>query len=134
MTRLLPATSSLRAHAAWVRWGVYLCFFLTGATSLVFEVLWTREFVTVFGNSSYAISIVLCAYMAGLGLGGVIGGRLADRTKRWLGVYGVVQAGIAGIEPGSQVPQCHALKSREIGESDLIRYGGNDRLDISLFQ
>ena len=50
---------------AWLNGCIYACFFLSGATSLVFEVLWSREFVTVFGNSSYAISIVLCAYMAG---------------------------------------------------------------------
>ncbi|MHC4592418.1 MAG: hypothetical protein ACYS8L_06960, partial [Planctomycetota bacterium] len=43
--------------------------FLSGATALIFEVLWSRQFVTVFGNSSYAISIVLCAFMAGLGIG-----------------------------------------------------------------
>ncbi|MHC4591285.1 MAG: hypothetical protein ACYS8L_01165, partial [Planctomycetota bacterium] len=39
--------------------------FFSGATALIFEVLWSRQFVTVFGNSSYAISIVLCAFMAG---------------------------------------------------------------------
>jgi spermidine synthase len=80
---------------AWIRWGVYACFFLSGATSMVFEVLWSRQFVTVFGNSSYAISIVLCAYLAGLGLGGLIGGRLADRMTQWTKAFGVAQAGIA---------------------------------------
>ena len=35
------------------------------------EVVWSRQFVTVFGNSSYAISVVLCAFMAGLGIGGI---------------------------------------------------------------
>ena len=49
---------------------------------MIFEILWSRQFVTVFGNSSYAVSIVLCAYMAGLGLGGWIGGRLADQIQR----------------------------------------------------
>jgi MFS family permease len=80
---------------AWLNVCIYACFFLTGATSLVFEVLWSREFVTVFGNSSYAISIVLCAYMAGLGLGGLAGGRLADRIKRRTMFFGVFQAAIA---------------------------------------
>jgi spermidine synthase len=50
--------------------------------------LWSREFVTVFGNSSYAISIVLCAYMAGLGLGGLFGGWLADRLTQRAVLYG----------------------------------------------
>ena len=63
--RLRAATPSfvLGRHVgmAWIRLGVYACFFLSGATSMVFEVLWSRQFVTVFGNSSYAISIVLWA-------------------------------------------------------------------------
>src|SRR5664279_2274155 len=97
--RLRAATPSFvpgrHVGMAWIRWGVYACFFLSGATSMVFEVLWSRQFVTVFGNSSYAISIVLCAYLAGLGLGGLIGGRLADRMTQWTKAFGVAQAGIA---------------------------------------
>ena len=58
---------------------IYGMFFLSGATALVFEILWSRQFVTLFGNSSYAISVVLCAYMAGIGMGALLGGRLADR-------------------------------------------------------
>ena len=64
-----------RGAALLLRWPIqcltiYICFFLSGVTSMVFEILWSRRFVTVFGNSSYAVSIVLCAFMAGLGLGG----------------------------------------------------------------
>ena len=77
------------------RFGIYACFFLSGATSLLFEVLWSRQFVTVFGNSSYAISIVLCAYMAGIGLGGLLGGRLADRIKQRTLAFAIIQVAIA---------------------------------------
>lgn len=75
---------------------VYLLFFLSGFTALVFQILWSRRFVTVFGNSSYAISVVLCAYMAGLGFGSWLGGRLADRTRRWLLLYAGIQ-GVVGV-------------------------------------
>lgn len=73
---------------------VYLLFFLSGFTALVFEILWSRQFVTVFGNSSYSISVVLCAYMAGLGFGSWLGGRLADQTRRWLLLYAGIEAAI----------------------------------------
>lgn len=82
------ATAPLRVVA-------YGFFFLSGVTALTFEVLWSRQFVTVFGNSSYAISIVLCAFMAGLGLGGWLGGRLADRFRDRLLLFGAVQAAVA---------------------------------------
>jgi len=87
--------STRPGRMALIRWCIYACFFLSGFTALVFEVLWSRQFVTVFGNSAYAISIVLCAYMTGLGLGGLVGGRLADRITQWMPAYGAVQAGIA---------------------------------------
>jgi spermidine synthase len=74
---------------------IYVMFFLSGATSLIFEILWTRQFVTVFGNTSYAISVVLCAFMGGLGIGSLLGGRLADRFPQRLLMYGGVQAGVA---------------------------------------
>jgi len=89
-----PFTSHIRL--SWVRIGVYVCFFFSGATSLIFEVLWSRQFVTVFGNSSYAVSVVLCAYMAGLGLGGLFGGKMADRITHRMGVFGAVEIVIAG--------------------------------------
>jgi spermidine synthase len=74
---------------------IYICFFFSGFTSLVFEILWSRQFVTVFGNSSYAISIVLCAYMAGLGLGGIFGGKIADSTKKRAEIYVLILTTVA---------------------------------------
>src|SRR5208283_2285100 len=94
MNRTSLTKPDRRVRAPWLRWSVYACFFTSGATALILEVLWSRQFVTVFGNSSYAISIVLCAYMAGLGLGGLIGGRLADRMTRWMAAYGTAQAAV----------------------------------------
>ncbi len=81
---------------AWIRCGIYVCFFLSGSASLVFEVLWSRQFVTVFGNSSHAVSVVLCAYMTGLGLGGLIGGKVADRIAQRMAAFGSVQVAVAG--------------------------------------
>lgn len=51
--------------------------------------------MTVFGNSSYAISVVLSAYMAGIGLGGIFGGRLADRAKNRTGIFAIILTFIA---------------------------------------
>jgi spermidine synthase len=88
-----PAKASLPrpVQPAWLRFSIYACFFLSGAASIVFEILWSRQFVTVFGNSAYAASIVLCAYMAGLGFGGWIGGRLADQIQRRMIAFGTIQ-------------------------------------------
>jgi predicted membrane-bound spermidine synthase len=49
--------------------GVVACFFLSGATGLVYEVLWIRMLGLVFGHTVFAVTTVLTAFMAGLGLG-----------------------------------------------------------------
>ncbi len=57
-------------------------FVLSGATSLVLQVVWVRRLIEVFGSSSLAISTVLATFMGGLALGAWLGGKLADRVKR----------------------------------------------------
>ncbi len=78
-----------------LRFRLSIFFFLSGATSLVYEILWARELGLIFGNTTYAVSIVLAAFMAGLGFGGLAGGRIADRSRDLLFLYGVLELGIA---------------------------------------
>jgi len=73
---------------------LYFVFFLSGATGLVYEVIWVRLTGLVFGNTSLAISTVLGAFMAGLALGSWKLGRKADRTKNPLRLYGLLELGI----------------------------------------
>jgi spermidine synthase len=74
--------------------GVVACFFLSGATGLVYEVLWIRMLGLVFGHTVFAVTTVLTAFMAGLGLGSWVFGRIADRQARPLRVYGLLEIGI----------------------------------------
>ena len=78
-----------------IRLLIYLFFFLSGAASLIYEILWTRQFIPVFGNSSYAITVVLVSFMAGLGLGSWLFGRYADRHRNRLLLYSIIEAGVA---------------------------------------
>ena len=57
------------------------CFTVSGATSLILQVVWARQLTEVFGSSSLAIATVLATFMAGLALGARLGGRLADRMR-----------------------------------------------------
>jgi len=72
----------------------YLFFFTSGAAALIYEIVWLRLLTNVFGNTTFAISAVLTAYMAGLGLGSFWVGRLVDRWKRPLFLYGCFEIGI----------------------------------------
>jgi hypothetical protein len=67
-------------------------FFLSGATSLVYQTVWQRELHLLLGTSSTALATVLAAFMGGLGLGGLVGARWAP--ARPLAAYGRLEAAI----------------------------------------
>src|SRR6202795_2187797 len=73
---------------------LFVCFFLSGAAALVYEVVWMRMLTQIFGSTAYAVATVLAAFMAGLALGSYVFGRLASRDKNLLRLYGVLEFGI----------------------------------------
>src|SRR3954454_13180742 len=70
------------------------CFFLSGASGLVFEMVWTRMLTLVFGSTTLAVSTVLTAFMGGLGLGSFLAGRFADRLREPVRLYAAAEATI----------------------------------------
>ena len=80
---------------AWTLPVVLALFFASGAAGLVYEVVWTRLLLNVFGATLYAVSTVLAAFMGGLALGSLVGGRIADRIRRPLAAYGIVELAVA---------------------------------------
>jgi spermidine synthase len=71
---------------------------LSGAASLMFQVVWVRRLIDVFGASSLAVATVLATFMAGLAIGAAIGGRLADRMAGRRGPLGDPLMAYAGCE------------------------------------
>jgi len=77
-----------------------LCLFLSGAASLVYELVWIKQFSLIFGGTLYAISAVLCAFMAGLALGAWAVQRVLHRLeatgKSWdlVWLYGLLEGAI----------------------------------------
>src|SRR5215831_19772340 len=85
-----------RSAGAWRRALLLVVFTLSGASGLVYEVLWTRRLTHVFGSTTLAVSTVLAAFMLGLAVGSIALGRWADRRRdRALGAYGLLELGIA---------------------------------------
>jgi spermidine synthase len=72
-----------------------LLFLLSGASALVYQVLWMRLLALVFGVTVHAASTVLAAFMGGLALGSAAAGRLADRVRRPLLAFAVAEALVA---------------------------------------
>ncbi|MGK7345130.1 MAG: fused MFS/spermidine synthase [Candidatus Nitrospinota bacterium M3_3B_026] len=71
------------------------CFFMSGAAGLVYQILWIRMLSLVFGNTVYAVSMVVAAFLSGLALGSHFLGKRADRMKNPLAAYVGLEVGIA---------------------------------------
>lgn len=52
-------------------------FLLSGATALVYQVAWQRLLALHSGVGLYSVTMIVAAFMAGLGLGSLLGGRLS---------------------------------------------------------
>jgi spermidine synthase len=73
---------------------VLLCFFASGASGLIYQVVWVRELVLVFGATTFATSTVLTAFMCGLAFGSFLFGRLSARIRSPLKLYGLLEVSI----------------------------------------
>jgi spermidine synthase len=87
-----PAELTICYIASPVRAVILACFFLSGASGLILEMLWTRMLTLVFGSTTLAVSTVLTAFMGGLGLGSYLAGRFADRLKTPVRAYALAEA------------------------------------------
>src|SRR5690348_10688294 len=74
--------------------GLAALLFASGAAGLIYQVAWVRLLGLSFGVTIYAISTVLAAFMGGLAIGSIVGGRRADRLWRPLRAYGLVELGV----------------------------------------
>jgi spermidine synthase len=71
--------------------GLLIC---SGVCALIYQVLWLRLLSLTFGVTTHAASTVLASFMGGLALGSFAAGRLADRVKRPLLLFGIVELAI----------------------------------------
>ncbi|WP_437953777.1 fused MFS/spermidine synthase [Sorangium sp. So ce296] len=90
-------------------------FFLSGSAALVYQVVWQRALYAIYGVDILSITVVVTAFMLGLGLGSLAGGALSRRHPRaavtlfaiaelGIGLYGALSlrlfALIAGVTHG----------------------------------
>ena len=92
----MSGNGSGRRHPQWLLPLLLVLFFGSGACALVYQVMWLRLLSLVFGVTVYAASTVLASFMAGLGAGSIIAGRLSSRISRPLAAFGIAEA-LVGI-------------------------------------
>ena len=86
---------------------VLLLYFLSGATALVYEVVWSRMLMHVFGSTAVALGTVLAAFMAGMAVGSWLIGKAADKSTNCLRLYAFLEIGLGLAALGSHILLSH---------------------------
>lgn len=73
-------------------------FLASGVAALIYQVAWQRILFAAFGADLESVTVVVSAFMLGLGLGGLMGGWLADQwSAHRLRLFALCEAGIGGF-------------------------------------
>lgn len=97
---------------------LYPLFFCSGASGLIYQIVWVREFGNVFGNTIHSASLVIAVFMCGLGVGSYAAGVWADRRYAaghdvLLRAYGIAELIIAilGVGISLLLPELGAVSA-----------------------
>jgi len=79
------------------RWRVlFLLFFLSGISGLIYESIWSRYIRQFVGSAATAQILVLSLFMGGMSLGALLAGRYIRRVRSPVVVYGMIE-GLIGL-------------------------------------
>ena len=73
---------------------------VSGATSFLYEVLWTRMLTHVIGGSIYAFATMLAAFLTGIALGGGLAGKVAENRERAAVAFAFTQVAVGVLSIG----------------------------------
>lgn len=60
---------------------LYAVFFVSGIAALLYQLLWQRALFAIYGTNTESVTIVVAAFMLGLGLGSIAGGKLSKTSR-----------------------------------------------------
>jgi predicted membrane-bound spermidine synthase len=73
-------------------------FFASGMPALIYQVVWQRTLFSIYGVNVESVAVVVSAFMLGLGLGSLLGGRLSVRYPRHgILLFGACEIGVAAF-------------------------------------
>jgi len=96
---------------------------LSGMTSFAYEVLWTRSLVFLLGNSTYAFTLMLTAFLSGIALGGFLIRFVADRARSPVALFAWLEIAIGSLAV-AVLPLLFTITDSETIRSFLERSAG----------
>src|SRR5580658_10074471 len=101
-----------------MRW-VYFIFVLSGFSALLYQVVWQRSLFAIYGINVESVTVIVTAFMLGLGVGSLAGGEVSKSPKRPALLYfSLVELGIGAFGLLS-LPLLHWVGSFTLGLSPL---------------
>jgi spermidine synthase len=74
--------------------GLFLLFFLSGISGLIYESIWSRYIRQFVGSAATAQVLVLSLFMGGMALGALIASRWLAEVRAPIRAYGLIEGGI----------------------------------------
>lgn len=107
-----------RLHSA-ILHGVFI---LSGISALIYQLVWQRALLTIYGSNVESVAMVVAAFLAGLGLGSLFGGWLSTSTRAPLvllfglaelgvGAYGLISLKLFAAVGEATSAQAHGLST-----------------------
>ncbi len=74
---------------------LFLC---SGMPALIYQIVWQRVLFSIYGVNSQSVAVVVTAFMLGLGIGSLAGGRLSARfPRRAILIFGIAELCVAAF-------------------------------------
>src|SRR5256885_5778166 len=81
--------------------GVHIVFVISGIAALLYQLIWQRALLMLYGSNTESLAMVVAAFMLGLGVGSIAGGAASKRpgaplvllfsgTELLIGLYGAI--------------------------------------------
>ncbi len=93
--KTIPSNNKVLTSDKGTHFILMVLFFLSGLSSLIYEMVWSEELALIFGTTELAIAAVLASYMSGMALGSIVMSRFVDRIKNPVLIYALFEVLIA---------------------------------------
>jgi predicted membrane-bound spermidine synthase len=76
---------------------LFSVFVLSGISALIYQMVWQRALLTIYGSNVESVAMVVAAFLTGLGIGSLVGGWIS-KAARWplVVLFAVIELGIGG--------------------------------------
>jgi spermidine synthase len=73
-------------------------FFCSGFPALIYQIVWQRVLFSIYGVNVQSVAVVVSAFMLGLGIGSLVGGRVSEKfPDHGISIFGICELAIAGF-------------------------------------